>query len=130
MTCANARADILGRPLLSVGGCPASDMVKNRFGDLFRRARISSLLQMAFPQANVPVGKSCRVAHSDRILGCRPIASPGIMQAGCLRRSVPFGGPHAVHRAARVELTCVVGAGGHTDRTAEQHRRERNEVGG
>ncbi|GAB4930010.1 hypothetical protein MAHJHV45_26410 [Mycobacterium avium subsp. hominissuis] len=52
ITCANARADTLGRPL-SVRAA-ALDVLKNRFGNLFRRARIFSLLQMAFLQANVP----------------------------------------------------------------------------
>jgi hypothetical protein len=61
ITCAKARADALGRPLSEVGACsvPCSipDILKNRFPDRFRRARISSLLQLAFLQANPPVAE-------------------------------------------------------------------------
>jgi hypothetical protein len=41
---------------LPVGAWSALDMVKNRFGNLFRGARILSLLQMAFFQANLRAG--------------------------------------------------------------------------
>src|SRR5690348_13806696 len=65
----------------------------------------------------------------DRVLGCRSVASAGIMQAGCLRRSVQFVGSHAVYRAARV-VYLLGGFDRSTRRAAraEQHRRDRSET--
>ncbi|BCP30651.1 hypothetical protein MINTM026_16210 [Mycobacterium intracellulare] len=101
MTCANARADILGRPFLPVGASPALAMVNNRFGDLFRRARIVSLLQMGFFQANVPAANPDAVIDADRIRGCRPSCAAGNNAGWMSATAVPPAGRRGERFAAR-----------------------------
>src|ERR1700761_2112111 len=119
-TCANARADALGRPYSALGACsvPCSvpDMLKNRFPDRFRRSRISSLLQLAFLQANPPAAEHLpnkllpALFTRYRVLASRPILSSGIMQAECLRVRGPGGG-HFTRRVGYITLMGSAGRG-------------------